>query len=322
MKELPNGPPALDVRAPIELLRPSPWQMSYGERAALEGLLSQRKPALAIEIGTAEGGSLERIALHSGEVHSFDLVEPNNASRALPNVTFHTGDSHALLPVVLDELAAADRVVDLVLVDGDHSSEGVRRDLEDLLNSPAISATLIVIHDTMNEVVRAGLDEVEFEAWPKVAYVELDFVPGYMFRERSLLGELWGGLGLVVTLAGPQQERRRARQARYFDAHQIFARGRARTLRELNTSRRIAAMGIEPEDGAADFVSDEAELEHLKAERARLLTAQDQLLAQLDEERARHAEFLHVWAATMNSFSWRITRPLRDWKSRLRRLIG
>ena len=51
------------------------------------------------------------------------------------NVTLHTGDSHELLPPFLAELAEQGRNVDFVIVDGDHSSEGVRRDLEDLLNS-------------------------------------------------------------------------------------------------------------------------------------------------------------------------------------------
>ena len=37
----------------IQILQDPNWQMSYGERAALEGLLAQLKPELAIEIGRA-----------------------------------------------------------------------------------------------------------------------------------------------------------------------------------------------------------------------------------------------------------------------------
>src|SRR5215212_5835999 len=129
--------------------------MSFGERAALEGVMSQLRPKLAIEIGTAEGGSLARVAAHSEEVHSFDLVPPAEKARALGNVTFHTGDSHALLPELLTRFADEGRNVDFALVDGDHSAEGVHQDM-------------------------------------------LDLVAGYMFREPSLLHELWGGLGLVV----------------------------------------------------------------------------------------------------------------------------
>ena len=39
--------------------------MSFGERAALEGVVAQVRPRLAVEIGTAAGGSLARIARYS-----------------------------------------------------------------------------------------------------------------------------------------------------------------------------------------------------------------------------------------------------------------
>ena len=72
--------------------------MSLGERAAVEGVLVQLKPSLAIEIGSMEGACLRHIAAHAQEAHSFDLRPP---TLELPgNVTLHTGDSHELLPVV------------------------------------------------------------------------------------------------------------------------------------------------------------------------------------------------------------------------------
>ena len=172
-----------------------PQQMSVGERAALEGFLELAKPALAIEIGRAEGGSLRRIAAHSAEVHSLDLVAPPAELAELEQVHFHTGDSHELLPSLLAELASAGRNVDLVLVDGDHSADGVRRDLEDLLASPAVGRTLILIHDTTNEEVRAGVDRVDLDRAAKVAYADLDAVSGRLFRAESLRNQLWGGLG-------------------------------------------------------------------------------------------------------------------------------
>ena len=174
-----------------------PWQMGFGERAALVGLLSELKPALSVEIGTAEGGSLKRIAEHSGEVHSFDMVEPQAEARALENVHLHTGDSHALLPKVLEEFAAQGRNVDFALVDGDHSADGAAQDMHDLLSSPAVGRTVIIAHDSMNEEVRRGLERIDYSAWPKVRYVELDCVSGFLFRE-PFPNELWGGLALIV----------------------------------------------------------------------------------------------------------------------------
>lgn len=38
----------------IEIFEEPQWQMTPGERAAMEGVLSQLKPNLALEVGTAE----------------------------------------------------------------------------------------------------------------------------------------------------------------------------------------------------------------------------------------------------------------------------
>jgi hypothetical protein len=247
----------------IQILQDFSWQMSFGERAALEGVVSQLRPKLAIEIGTAEGGSLARVAAHSEEVHSFDLVPPAEKARALGNVTFHTGDSHALLPELLTRFADEGRNVDFALVDGDHSAEGVHQDMRDLLDSPAVRQTLILAHDTVNPTVREGLDRVRYAAYPKVAYVELDFVAGYMFREPSLLHELWGGLGLVVVdsargayYAGDPG------QTKYYEAFALLSRARAAILdeqdaggreRRLEEELRVARESLDSVQGSASW---------------------------------------------------------------------
>jgi hypothetical protein len=184
------------VSATPAIFEVDPWQMSFGERAALEGVLSQVKPRLALEIGTAEGGSLARIAAYSDEVHSIDIVR---CPASQPdNVTLHVGDSHELLPKLLGRFASESRTIDFVLVDGDHSRAGVRQDLIDLLSSPAASRTVIVLHDTFNGEVRAGITDVDFASYPDVALVELDMTGGYMARTGPFAGQLWGGIGLVV----------------------------------------------------------------------------------------------------------------------------
>jgi Methyltransferase domain len=269
--------PTPQTDAPIQILQDPDWQMSFGERAALEGLLAQRQPRLSIEIGTAEGGSLARIAAHSEVTHSFDLVLPHESLRNLPGVTLHTGDNHELLPRLLAELAEAGENVDFVLVDGDHSTEGVQRDVEDLLESPAIGRTLIVMHDTMNEVVRAGLEQVRYGAYPKVAHVDLDFVAGYMFREPSLKHELWGGLGLVVVDSGRSGYfAGNVRQTRYYPAHELIRSAR----------NQLVGRG---ED-------DPSEMRQLRAE--------------LEATRGWLAD-------VQSSVSWKVTAPLRALKRRL-----
>jgi hypothetical protein len=199
----------------------NPWQMSFGERAAIEGVLAQLRPQLAIEIGTAEGGSLERIAAHSERVISFDLVEPQPHVKEIANVELRTGDSHELLPQELERLAAAGEKVDFVMVDGDHSADGARQDVEDLLASPAIANTVILAHDSLNQEVRRGLEAVPYAETAKVAHVDLDFVAGYVPAEGSMLGECWGGLALIVVdesgSFGPAHAGRRPTMAPFSD---------------------------------------------------------------------------------------------------------
>jgi hypothetical protein len=280
----------------LEIFSDSVWQMTLGERAAMEGVLAQRKARLAIEIGTAEGGSLRRIAAHAEEVHSFDLVLPEGPIKEMPNVTLHTGDSHQLLPETLQRFAEEGRNVDFVLVDGDHSADGVRRDLDDLLASAAIADTVILIHDATNEQVRSGLDAVRYAAHPKVAHVNLDFVPGYMFRDPDHLHELWGGLGLVIVDAtrsayfpdAPVIENRYYEAGHYYpqlrDLVAAQERGRPRSTAEAREQRTITE-----------------ELAAVRAER---------------DHYQRQSE------ALTGSLSWKLTAPLRTARSRRRAKSG
>lgn len=169
-------------------------EMSYGEQAALTGVLSVLKPHLALELGTFRGGSLTPIAAYSDEVHTFDLA--SHVTEALPNVTYHIGDSHIVLPRVLAELAAAERHIDFVLVDGDHSRAGVEADMTTLLHSGALNTSVILLHDCANEGVREGARNAILRA-DGLAYADLSFVTPPA-RRTSPLRELWGGLGIVV----------------------------------------------------------------------------------------------------------------------------
>jgi hypothetical protein len=182
------------------LEKPEEWSMMPGERAALEGVLSELEPVLSIEIGTYRGGSLVPISAHSEAVHVFDRERrPELTTERFPNVTFHIGDSHELLPRALKEFSASGQNVDFAFVDGDHTAPGARQDVEDLLSSPSVGRSLILLHDTLNERVRAGLEEIDVESFSNVTFVDLDFVPGLVRKEGALKDDFWSGLGLIVT---------------------------------------------------------------------------------------------------------------------------
>jgi Methyltransferase domain len=266
------------MTVPTEILRDSTWQMTFGERSALEGLLSQIQPALSIEIGTAEGGSLHRIARHSKVVHSFDLVEPEPEIKALKNVTLHTGDSHVLLKELLEQLAEAGENVDFVLVDGDHSADGAEQDLRDLLASDAIKHSVIILHDTLNDEVREGFERVDLGAIDKVAHSDIDFVGGHLSEGGDFDHQLWGGMGLVLVDEGGEKIAGigHGKDGTFYDQFQIYSVAR---------ESLIETGAEEPSEAPSD-----SENAHLRAELARA-----------------HDELRQV----KQSPSWRVTAPLR-----------
>ncbi len=74
---------------------------------------------------------------------------------------------------------------------------------------------MILAHDSLNQEVRRGLEEVPYSEIEKVAFVDLDFVGGYVPAEPPMEGECWGGLALIIVdesdSFGPAHEGRRPR---------------------------------------------------------------------------------------------------------------
>ena len=111
-----------------------------------------------------------------------------------------------------------------------------------------------------------------------------------------------------MTSVEPKPPGFRARQERYFDAYPIFHGDPETVLKEAEREVFRAAVAASKPDDTEAFVDPAWERDVARAE-----------LAALREE---HERFLVAWAATMDSVSWRITRPLRDAKGRLGRLLN
>jgi hypothetical protein len=91
-----------------------------------------------------------------------------------------------------------------VLVDCDHSREGVRRDIDALMAWRPTIPLFIVMHDSFNPECRAGLRTANWSANGYVEYVELDFVAGSVSPTPQFRGELWGGLAVAKLAATPR----------------------------------------------------------------------------------------------------------------------
>jgi glycosyltransferase involved in cell wall biosynthesis len=175
------------------------WQMHDSERLALTAVLSRHQPYCAIEVGTYRGGSLSLIAQYSQLVFSIDL-DPSIPDR-LPqfkHVSFLTGDSGVILPYLLNELNQAGIPVDFILLDGDHTAAGIRRDVAPLLTYTPKKPLFVLLHDSFNPECRRGILEAGWARSPYCHFVDIDFVPGRIVESPGpSRGQLWGGLALA-----------------------------------------------------------------------------------------------------------------------------
>jgi hypothetical protein len=167
--------------------------------------LSRLQPELSLEIGTFRGGSLQVLSKFSKSVISLDLDPAVAVSLKgqFPNVEYLSGDSKLLLPNLISSLNAGSRAVGFVLVDGDHSADGVQADIENVLRLVPKRMVVILMHDSFNPGCRQGMQRANWAACPYVHYVELDFVPGIYFheaRDAAVPRSMWAGLGCAVLL--------------------------------------------------------------------------------------------------------------------------
>ena len=174
------------------------WEMVNAEKIALLNLLSDIKPVVSIEIGSREGGSLQLISQLSKTVYSLD-IDPSvkKLSEKFTNVNFIIGDSKVTLPLLLIDLHNKNEQPDFILIDGDHSAEGVKNDIENILKLKITKPLVILMHDSFNPICRKGMLDVDYTINKHVEKVEIDFVQGIFSPSATTKGEMWGGFGLI-----------------------------------------------------------------------------------------------------------------------------
>lgn len=180
------------------------WEMTDAERLALTGLLAELRPECAIEVGVYRAGSLSMLSRFCKKVYALD-IDPACAARyqdKYANVEFVTGDSRQTLPGVLSQIEAAREKLAFVLIDADHSREGIRHDINSVLRYTVVQPLYLLMHDSFNPECRRGMKDADWEAQPHVHLVELDFVPGRLVtaEEPGSYRQMWCGFALAVLL--------------------------------------------------------------------------------------------------------------------------
>jgi predicted O-methyltransferase YrrM len=158
----------------------SPFAQLPTELLAFLRLVAGRSPQRILEIGTARGGTaflLTRAAADDATLICVDLpagpfggvVIPNRqrlwASFALPGQAVHLLERDSHDPDTAERVAQLVGWLDVLLIDGDHSYDGVKRDFE--MYSPFVRpGGLIAFHDIVpGEPELAGMVH---RFWPEV----------------------------------------------------------------------------------------------------------------------------------------------------------
>ena len=173
--------------------------MTFAEKFAIAGILSQRKPEVSIEVGTLNGGSLSVISHYSEKVYSID---PNPEVKAKleckhSNVEFITGLSQSVLPDLIGRLNSSKKEIGFVLIDGDHSEEGVRKDILEVLKYTPKSPLWLLMHDSFNPDCRRAIKSIDWKSNEFVHWVNYDFIPGFLSSIPGWEDQMWCGMALA-----------------------------------------------------------------------------------------------------------------------------
>jgi hypothetical protein len=173
------------------------WLMDHNERAGMYMVLQLSRPRVIIEIGARFAGTTALFSQLAEHVYVVD-IDPGVRDRCEPlsNVTVMIGNSSDIIPGLIDRLNAQHGGWDFALVDGDHTTTGVRNDLNALIARRPLRRAYVTMHDSFNPECRKGILQVEWDH-PWVHQVEVDFTIGNLMPQPHVFGGMWGGIALA-----------------------------------------------------------------------------------------------------------------------------
>ncbi len=207
-------PTLLNLSSPsfYEAIYPNEWMMANWEKHTFISVLQALKPEAAIEIGNAKGGSLQVLNELVPIVYAID-VEPDihrDLIPQFPEVNFLTGSSLEILPGLLKRIQSQGIKLGFILIDSDHTTEGVRADLNTILeNYIPVCRLVILLHDSFNPDCRKGIQTADWDKSPYVHLVDYDYIPGTyiddIYNNNVQKKSMWGGFAMAILEPHPRK---------------------------------------------------------------------------------------------------------------------
>lgn len=194
----PEAPPPGTPASFNAIYNSSSW-MEYCERVLLYSLVYGVRPKRVLEIGTFLGGSALIIAAALDDIGDGIMVcvDPNprlpqeNIDRIQHRATIVAAPSpeglHKAMQIAGDKF-------DFALIDGDHSYEGVVRDIEGTL-PVVLPNSYLLFHDAHNEPVRRGINDML--AKYKRDLQDCGMMSTFANPDKDNPGVLWGGIRVL-----------------------------------------------------------------------------------------------------------------------------
>lgn len=169
-----------------------------GELAPLVELVANLEPAVILEIGSMNGGTLIawRAAAQQAELISLSLTDgPHGGGRVPDSLPDRHIDADSHDPHTLGEIKdiLSGRAIDFLFIDADHSYAGVKSDW--LMYSPLVrKGGIVAFHDILFHAPSANVDVKTLWDELKVDHETVEFcIPDQL---RPPEGQ-WGGIGVI-----------------------------------------------------------------------------------------------------------------------------
>lgn len=191
----------------LEVIRWAPAWMTRAERLMLFSLIFALRPARYLEIGTFQGGSALIVAAAMDAVQSESRmicvdpepkIDPKHWACLQHRVTLLRGRSPGILSQASQEAAGN---FDFVLIDGDHTGEGVLRDARGVLPYVCDGAYLL-FHDCFYPEITRALDDFSRQHAPHVVDFRSLTREVTMPEKEGAKPVQWGGLRMMQVRHG------------------------------------------------------------------------------------------------------------------------